>query len=108
MAQKVARPVCGDRATGNHGYAGKRPFTRLNYATQVLARLRRQRYVEQICQAPRLVFELIEEIKRHHPTIADDVDARLERYASVNRHLLAAVGGDRFPAMPLRVIGGGS
>jgi hypothetical protein len=38
MAQKAARPVIGDRAAGNHGHAGKRPFTRLNPETQAKRR----------------------------------------------------------------------
>lgn len=106
MAQKAPRPVCGDRAAGNHGYAGKRPFTRLNPETQVLGRLRRQRQVEQLhALGPRAVAEFLDELDRHLD-LGDDLDGRLERYAALDPDVLAAFGGDRFPAAPLRVIGG--
>jgi hypothetical protein len=69
----------------------------------VIRNLRRQRHVEQICRIPRLVYELLDEIGRHHG-IADDIDRRLERYARLDPPVLAAVGGDRFPPSPIRAL----
>jgi len=82
------------------------PSIRVSAAqSQALARLRCQRHVERICRVPRLVFELLDEIGRHHGIEADVAD-RLERYAALDRRLLAAVGGDRFPTTPVRLVGG--
>ena len=74
--------------------------------SQALARLRRQRHVEQIHRlGARVIFELVDELDRHHG-LGDDLDQRLKCYAALDHRLLAAVGGDRFPASPLRVAGG--
>ena len=73
--------------------------------SQPLVRLRHQRQVEHLCKIPRLVAELLAEIGRHHG-IEDDIAARLQRYAQLDPDLLTAVGADRFPAAPLRLIGG--
>jgi hypothetical protein len=51
------------------------------------------------------MFELVDEIARHHG-LGDDLDNRLERYAGLDPVLLAEVGGDRFPASPVRLVGG--
>jgi hypothetical protein len=75
--------------------------------SQYPAYLRRQRHVETICRIPRLVGELLDEIARHYD-IADDIDARLEKFAGLDLELLRALGADVFPARPLHVIGGGS
>src|SRR5947207_3999053 len=72
---------------------------------QETRRLCRQSQVARICRIPRLVTELIEEIARHHPEIADDLDRRLDRYASLDAALLRWAGGDRFSASPIRVVG---
>ena len=74
--------------------------------SQALARLRHQRAVVRICKIPRIVAELLAEIGRHHG-IEDDIAARLQRYARLDPDLLAALGADRFPAAPLRVVGSG-
>src|SRR3977135_271113 len=74
--------------------------------SQPLVRLRQQRAVERVCKIPRLVAELLAEIGRVHG-IEDDIAARLQRYASVDHDLLAALGADRFPASPMRAVGGG-
>jgi len=79
-------------------------FTVSAAKSQELGRLRRQRQVERVCRIPRLVDELLSEIGRHHG-IEDDVAARLDRYAAVDHDLLAALGADRFPASPMRVVG---
>ena len=73
--------------------------------SQALARLRRQRQVERICRIPRLVAELLDEIGRHYG-IGDDIDRRLERYAAIDPAILAALGADRFPPLPIRAVGG--
>ena len=74
--------------------------------SQALARLRRQRLVEHIHGlGARAVFELIDELDRHHG-FGDDLDRRLERYAGVDRRLLVALGADRLPVTPLRLVGG--
>jgi hypothetical protein len=38
--------------------------------------------------------------------LGDDLDRRLEAYAALDPDLLVALGGDRFPPAPLRVVGG--
>ena len=73
--------------------------------SQALARLCRQRVVERICQLPRLVGELLAEIGRHHGS-DDDIDRRLDWSAGLDHDLLAALGADRFPASPVRCVGG--
>ena len=73
--------------------------------SQALARLRRQRHVEQIHRlGARAVFELVDELDRAHG-LGDDLDRRLEAYAGLDPDLLAALGADRFPAAPLRLVG---
>jgi hypothetical protein len=52
------------------------------------------------------VAEMLAEIGRVHG-IEDDIAARLRRYAAVDHDLLAALGADRFPASPMRAVGGG-
>ena len=74
--------------------------------SQALARLRRQRHVEQIHRlGARVIFELVDELDRHHG-LGDDLDRRPERYAALDDRLVAAVGADRFLASPQRVVGG--
>lgn len=74
-----------------------------------LMRLRRQRLVERVHRlGPRVLFEFLDELGRHHPALADDIDQRLERYAArLTPGLLRATGGDRFAASLIREIGGG-
>ena len=72
-----------------------------------LARLRRQRHDEQVHRlGARVFFEFVDELNRAHG-LGDDLDRRLERYAGLDPEVLPAVGGDRFPSAPLRVVGGG-
>jgi predicted DNA-binding transcriptional regulator AlpA len=74
---------------------------------QALRRMRRQRLVERVCAlGHRAVFELVDELDRHLG-LGDDLDRRLERYAALDPGLLVALGGDRFPAAPLRAVGAG-
>jgi len=50
---------------------------------------------------------LFDELARDYPTLAPDLDRRLERYVErLNPPLLRATGGDRFPLPPLRATGG--
>ena len=67
-------------------------------------RLRRQRLIERLCKTPRLIFELLDEIARHHD-LGEDLDRRLGRYTAIDPALLAAIGGDQFPPSPLRAVG---
>ena len=74
---------------------------------QALQRLRRQRAVEQLCRIPRLVFELLDELDRHYD-LGDELDQRIEKYATVDLAVLRALGGDRFSPLPLRPVPGRS
>ena len=75
--------------------------------TTALTALRRQRQVEALHRlGARVVFELADEIARHHSEIAADLDARLARYANADPAVLEAIGGDRFPARPILALGG--
>jgi len=66
--------------------------------------LRRQRQVERICDlGPRVVFELLDELNRHHG-LGDDLDQRLARYAGLDPLTLAAIGGDRFARLPIHMV----
>ena len=70
-----------------------------------LLRLRRQRLVERLHRlGPRAVFELLAELARHHPDIAEDLDRRLARYAALDPAMLAATGGDRFAPLPVHLV----
>src|SRR4051812_42682747 len=70
-------------------------------------RLRRQWQVERIHRlGARAVAELLDEIGRHNPEIVADLDRRIAAYAAIDAEILGAVGGDRFPASPMRVVGG--
>src|SRR4051812_46150715 len=66
--------------------------------SQELRRLRRQRAVECAHRlGARAVFELLDELARCYPEIADDLDRRLAAYAErLNPDLLQAIDGDRF------------
>jgi hypothetical protein len=90
-----------DRRVEQSLYA--RPLSKSQYPVH----LRRQRQVERICRIPRLVAELLDEIDRHHG-LGADLDRRLERYAALDPELLRAVGGDRFPQTPMRLVRVGS
>jgi hypothetical protein len=70
-------------------------------------RLRRRRHVEQVCRLHivRLWVEFVDEVARHYPEIADDLDRRLVRFAALDPAVLVAVGGDRLPVPPLRAVG---
>jgi hypothetical protein len=70
--------------------------------------LRRRRHVECIYRlGPRVVFELIDEIDKHH-RLGDDLDQRLARYAAIDPLILGAIRGDQFAGTPTRIVGSGS
>jgi hypothetical protein len=100
LLRRERRPA-GDRTaalenhnSNNNRLAYSEPVAVLQAAA--LHRLRRQRHVKCICRlGPRVVFELLDEIGRHHG-IADDIDRRLARYAAIDLVIVAAVGSDQF------------
>jgi hypothetical protein len=73
---------------------------------EFLNALRRQRAVERLCRTPRLIFELLDELDRHYG-LGADLDRRLQRYAALDPELLRALGADKFPGLPIRLIAGG-
>jgi hypothetical protein len=88
-------------------YAEQQSFTRESLKKQAQQRLRRQRLAERVHRlGARVVFELLDEIARHHD-LGDDVDDRLARFAALDPAMLRAVGGARFAPVPLRAVGGG-
>jgi hypothetical protein len=106
MPQKVPRPVWWDRAAAGIDIGQQHCLdTTAIQNAQALAHLRQQRAVERFCKIPRLVAELLAEIGRVHG-IEDDIASRLQRYAADDHDLLAALGIDRFPASPMRIVEG--
>ena len=102
-------PAAGSAAKAGRDWVGTQDrssdttLTALRLAAS--RRMRRQRYVERLCQlGPRVVAELLDELDRHHQ-LGGDLDDRLERYAQLDATVLAALGADRFPALPLRCVG---
>ena len=104
MSPIERHPVGDDRAAGFESGREHRLDTRAKSNNQYPAHLRRQLQIEKVCRVPRLVAELLDEIGRHHG-LEDDIADRLERYAALDHGLLAAVGGDRFAASPVRLVG---
>jgi hypothetical protein len=49
------------------------------------------------------MHELLDEIGRYYG-IAEDIEDRLARYAAIDPGVLAALGGDRFPAAPIWLV----
>jgi hypothetical protein len=95
-----------DRPAGT-SIAGQRRDTRKTLEKQASQlRLRRQQLVRCVYRfGSRAVFELIDELDRYHG-LGADLDRRLERYAQIDPVALAVPGGDRFPVLPTRLIGG--
>lgn len=80
--------------------------TRATPQTQYLRRLRRQRQIEIIHGlGARAVFELIDQLDREYG-LGEELDRLLSRFAGLDPAILAATGGDRFPAAPTRVVAG--
>lgn len=112
MPQKAPHPAGGgpDRAgridlSLAAGSAPSLPhLTHLRQAAQ--ERLRRQQLARRVhALGARVLFELLDELDRHHD-LGSDLDRRLAAYAGLDPMVLAAAGGDRFPASPVRAIGG--
>jgi hypothetical protein len=98
-------PLAGGNRAGIR-YAVQQPSTREILKTQAQQRLRRQHLAQQVHRlGARVLFELLAELGRHHG-IEDDIGRRLERYAELDPEVLRALGGDRFPPAPLRLVGG--
>jgi hypothetical protein len=99
METKDPAPLAGGDRAGI-GYAEQLSLTRKVAATQ---RLRRQRLVEAIDRlgSARVWFEVIDELDREYE-LGAELDRRL--YAALDPALLAAMGGDRFPASPIRAV----
>jgi hypothetical protein len=106
--REIENPVAlagADRAGIRH--AEQRSFTRDSLKRQAQQRLRRQHLARQVHRlGPRVLFEVIDEIARHHD-IAEDVDRRLAAYVDrLTPAMLRATGGDRFPPSPTRLFRG--
>ena len=66
----------------------------------VVAALKRQRQVEHLHQlGPRAVGELLREVAKD-----EDLDRTLEAYERLTADLLKALGGDRFPPLPIHEV----
>jgi hypothetical protein len=105
MEKENPAPLAGGNRAGI-GYAEQRSFTGGSLKRQAQQRLRRQHLARQVHHlGPRVLFEFIDELDRHH-RLGDDLDRRLEKYASADPDLLRAFGGDRFPPLPTRQIWG--
>jgi hypothetical protein len=65
----------------------------------------RQRVVARVhALGPRVIFELLDELVRHYPELADDIDRRIDKYADLDPIILKALGVDRFPAPPIHTV----
>jgi hypothetical protein len=105
MSQKK-NPSRGQPAGAEFGMRVSTECGLSNLRNQAEQRLRREHLARRVHQlGARALFEFIEELDRDHG-LGDDLDRRLERYAAVDRDLLAAVDGDLFPPSPLRLVGG--
>jgi hypothetical protein len=68
--------------------------------------LRRQRYAARIWPlGDRVLFELVDHIAGRFD-LEDEVDSLLDRFAALDPAVLRALGGDRLPPNPTRVVGG--
>jgi hypothetical protein len=72
----------------------------------ILADLRLQRDCDRIASlGGRVVYEMLAEIAREHGLRAY-LEQKASSYARIDRWALELLGGDRFPARPLRRVGG--
>jgi hypothetical protein len=70
-------------------------------------RLRHEHYARRIWPlGDRVLFELVDHIATRFG-IEDEIDHLLARFVGLDPHLLRTLGGDNFPALPLRVVGAG-
>jgi hypothetical protein len=109
MPHKAARPTIWDSRPGldDLRVAAESEASLIQNPSHAQAqrRLRRQRHVQQVHRlGARVFFEFVDELDRVHG-LGDDLDQRLEAFAALDPGLLAALGADRFPAAPLRLVG---
>jgi hypothetical protein len=73
------------------------------------AQLRRRRLVERLFHVAGLrgLVELLDEIVRYGLTHETDLEQRLVRYARLNPEIVAVLGGNKLPSLPLRIVRGG-
>jgi hypothetical protein len=104
MAQiRNPAPLAGGNRAGNR-YAGQQSFTLTSLSAQDEQRLRRQQLAQRVHRrGARVLFELVDEIARHND-LDQDIDRRLAAYANLDWDTLQALGGDRFPQNPTRVV----
>lgn len=94
------------RAAGIESGLDLRFNTRSQLKSQYPDYLRRQRHAQAAhALGARVFHEFVEELRRHHPNIAADIDKRIEAYAEINPVALAVAGGDKFAPVPLHVVG---
>jgi hypothetical protein len=112
MPLQTPRPApWGDSRPGLDDYRERReseaPLVPNPFQRQALTRLRRQRLVKCVhILGARATFELIDEVAGRFG-IEQYVDDRLEAYASrLTPRLPRLTGGDKFPALPMRAVGG--
>lgn len=75
--------------------------------TQAFIEARWQRHVQHLYGlGPRAVSEFLLEVGRER-LITDLLERKLVKYGRLDIEVLKAVGGDQFPANPIRVIRGG-
>jgi hypothetical protein len=68
-------------------------------------RLTRQRQIARVYTCgPRVIFELIAELVRRH-NLGADPDELLAQYKALDPGVLAVLGADRFPPVPLHIVG---
>src|SRR5437762_1548793 len=109
MSPKAPRPVWWDRAAAGVIAYGNNQNSLDNLAAlraQASQRLHRPRLVERVHRlGARALFEFVNELDQSHG-LGSDLDQRLERYARLDPAVLPALGGDRLPVSPVRIVGG--
>ena len=107
MAKKEHQvPLAGGHRAGTR-YAVQQPSTRAILQWQAQQRIRREHLTRRVHRlGARVLFELLDELDRHHG-LGDDLDRRLGRFAAIDADMLRRIGGDSFAPAPTRVVGGG-
>ena len=97
-----SRPGLDDLRVAAESEASVNPNT---LKTQAVLRLRRRQQAERLhALGGRAVFEFVDELARHHPEIAADLDRRLAVNAGLDPEIPREIGGDRFAPMPMRSV----
>jgi hypothetical protein len=110
MSPQTARPAAGASRAGLDDFRvaakSRSSLHPIAIRAQAQRRLQRQQLATRLHRlGARVLFELIDELDRAAHGLGDDLDNRLGRNAGLDPVLLAAVGGNRFPARPLRAVG---